>query len=81
MLEASIKIPKKFCFISKQACIYCIRSEDKLQGVTKHRFVCFLLPQKPILCISNSPLGCLHSDVSIEYIVTAQVSLTESVFM
>ena len=40
-------------------------------------FYCF--PRKPILCFSNSTCGCLHSDVSIEY-VTAPVSLTESVF-
>ena len=26
--------PKKICFVSKQACKYCIGSEDKLKGAT-----------------------------------------------
>ena len=48
--------------------------------VVRIHFVCLLLPRKPILCFSNSTLGCLQADASIEY-VTAPVSLTESGFM
>ena len=33
------------------------------------------LPLKPILCISNSPRGCLHSDVSHNTGVTDWVGL------
>ena len=28
VLEASIKIQKKICFVSKHTCIYCMRSDD-----------------------------------------------------
>ena len=81
MLEASIKIPKYILFC-KQTCSYVHTKRGLVvRGhLAPFCMVFFLLPRKPIVCISNSIRRCLHLDVSIEY-VTATVSLTESVFM
>ena len=37
------------------------------------------LPLKPILCISNSPRGCLHSDVSHKTGATDWVGLNVNI--
>ena len=69
------KYLKKFCNVSNQACI------SNAYEVVSCKPLCFFVTSKTNFMYLNSPCGCLHSDVSIEYEVTAPVSLTESVFM
>ena len=74
MLEFSIKTPIKIRFSLHKKWGLVVRGA---LGAALYVY-CYL--ENQFYVFQTAARGCLHSDVSIEY-VTAPVSLTESVFM
>ena len=74
------KYQKKYCFVSKEACIIAYEVRISCKGPLSFALYVFCYLESQFLCISNSTSGCLLFDLSIEY-VTAPVLLTESVLM
>ena len=74
------KHQKKFCFVSKPVCMYCIQVRISCKVPLSAAFYVYCYLDNQFYVFQTAACGCLHSDVSIEY-VTAPVSLTDSVFM
>ena len=80
MLEVSIKTPKEILFCKQTGLYIVYEVRISFKGPLNATLYVIVTSETNFMFFQTATRGCLHSDVSIEY-VTAPVSLTESVIM